>query len=77
VKSFLAESLLLLVIIPFQVWGKTKEKIYGPNTGTDYQDNQLRFSLLCQAALEAPRILNLDNNPYYSGPYGMQDDQHT
>ncbi|KAL6606576.1 hypothetical protein ACP70R_042229 [Stipagrostis hirtigluma subsp. patula] len=53
-----------------KVWGKTGEKIYGPDTGTDYKDNQLRFSLLCQAALEAPRILNLNNNPYFSGPYG-------
>ena len=32
----------------FQVWGKTEEKIYGPDAGTDYKDNQLRFSLLCQ-----------------------------
>ncbi|XP_062233680.1 granule-bound starch synthase 1, chloroplastic/amyloplastic-like [Phragmites australis] len=53
-----------------RVWGKTGEKIYGPTTGTDYKDNQLRFSLLCQAALEAPRILSLNNNPYFSGPYG-------
>ena len=65
-KSFILNLLFLL-----QVWGKTKEKIYGPDTGTDYKDNQLRFSLLCQAALEAPRILSLNNNPYYSGPYGM------
>ncbi|CAN6215263.1 unnamed protein product [Urochloa humidicola] len=53
-----------------RVWGKTGEKIYGPDAGVDYKDNQLRFSLLCQAALEAPRILNLNNNPYFSGPYG-------
>nr|AED99565.1 GBSS1 [Zea mays subsp. mays]AED99577.1 GBSS1 [Zea mays subsp. mays] len=53
-----------------RVWGKTEEKIYGPVAGTDYRDNQLRFSLLCQAALEAPRILSLNNNPYFSGPYG-------
>nr|AKQ98499.1 Waxy protein [Triticum aestivum subsp. sphaerococcum] len=53
-----------------KVRGKTKEKIYGPDAGTDYEDNQLRFSLLCQAALEAPRILDLNNNPYFSGPYG-------
>nr|ABU98330.1 granule-bound starch synthase I [Austrostipa aristiglumis] len=53
-----------------KVWGKTGEKIYGPDTGTDYKDNQLRFSLLCQTALEAPRILNLNNNPYFSGTYG-------
>ncbi|XP_072968175.1 granule-bound starch synthase 1, chloroplastic/amyloplastic-like [Typha angustifolia] len=53
-----------------KVWGKTGGKIYGPNTGTDYQDNQLRFSFLCQAALEAPRILNLNNSDSFSGPYG-------
>ncbi|XP_078162198.1 granule-bound starch synthase 1, chloroplastic/amyloplastic-like [Carex rostrata] len=52
-----------------KVRGKTGGKIYGPVTGTDYQDNQLRFSLLCLAALEAPRILNLSNQ-HYSGPYG-------
>lgn len=52
-----------------KVWGKTGGKIYGPTTGKDYQDNQLRFSLLCLAALEAPRILNL-SNPHFSGPYG-------
>lgn len=33
-----------------KVWGKTKSKIYGPDAGTDYQDNQLRFSLLCQVS---------------------------
>ncbi|KAG6688145.1 hypothetical protein I3842_11G109500 [Carya illinoinensis] len=53
-----------------KVWGKTGSKIYGPRTGMDYQDNQLRFSLLCQAALEAPRVLNLNNSEYFSGPYG-------
>jgi hypothetical protein len=30
-----------------QVWGKTGAKLYGPTTGTDYRDNQLRFCLLC------------------------------
>nr|O82627.1 RecName: Full=Granule-bound starch synthase 1, chloroplastic/amyloplastic; AltName: Full=Granule-bound starch synthase I; Short=GBSS-I; Flags: Precursor [Antirrhinum majus]CAA06958.1 granule-bound starch synthase [Antirrhinum majus] len=65
-----------------KVWGKTKSKIYGPNAGTDYQDNQLRFSLLCQAALEAPRVLNLTSSKYFSGPYGedvvfVANDWHT
>ncbi|KAK4848695.1 hypothetical protein QYF36_016199 [Acer negundo] len=65
-----------------KVWGKTKSKIYGPVTGDDYQDNQLRFSLLCQAALVAPRILNLNSNKYFSGPYGEEvvfiaNDWHT
>ncbi|XP_031496069.1 granule-bound starch synthase 1, chloroplastic/amyloplastic-like [Nymphaea colorata] len=64
-----------------KVWGKTSGKIYGPKTGEDYKDNQLRFSLLCLAALEAPRILNLTNK-YFSGPYGedvvfVANDWHT
>ncbi|XP_031259099.1 granule-bound starch synthase 1, chloroplastic/amyloplastic-like [Pistacia vera] len=53
-----------------KVWGKTGAKIYGPRAGQDYKDNQLRFSLLCQAALEAPRVLNLNNSEHFSGPYG-------
>ncbi|KAK9280287.1 hypothetical protein L1049_013975 [Liquidambar formosana] len=65
-----------------KVWGKTGSKIYGPIAGEDYQDNQLRFSLLCQAALEAPRVLNLNSNKYFSGPYGedivfIANDWHT
>nr|XP_015866198.2 granule-bound starch synthase 1, chloroplastic/amyloplastic-like [Ziziphus jujuba var. spinosa]XP_024924147.2 granule-bound starch synthase 1, chloroplastic/amyloplastic-like [Ziziphus jujuba var. spinosa] len=65
-----------------KVWGKTGSKIYGPVAGIDYKDNQLRFSLLCQAALEAPRVLNLNNSKYYSGPYGedvvfIANDWHT
>ncbi|CAD5190917.1 unnamed protein product [Musa acuminata subsp. malaccensis] len=44
-----------------KVWGKTGGKIYGPLAGTDYEDNQIRFSLLCQAALQAPRVLHLNN----------------
>ncbi|KAH0983573.1 hypothetical protein GBA52_010750 [Prunus armeniaca] len=54
------------------VWGKTASKIYGPIAGEDFKDNQLRFSLLCQAALEAPRVLNLNSSKYFSGPYGRQ-----
>ncbi|XP_061996061.1 granule-bound starch synthase 1, chloroplastic/amyloplastic-like [Rosa rugosa] len=65
-----------------KVWGKTASKIYGPSAGEDYTDNQLRFSLLCQAALEAPRVLNLTSNQYFSGPYGedvvfIANDWHT
>ncbi|CAN1299561.1 Granule-bound starch synthase 1, chloroplastic/amyloplastic, partial [Linum perenne] len=65
-----------------KVWGKTGSKVYGPTTGIDYKDNQLRFSLLCQAALEAPRVLNLNSNKYFSGPYGedvlfIANDWHT
>lgn len=65
-----------------KVWGKTGSKIYGPRTGLDYEDNQLRFSLLCQAALEAPRVLNLKSSEHFSGPYGedvifIANDWHT
>ncbi|XP_038906878.1 granule-bound starch synthase 1, chloroplastic/amyloplastic [Benincasa hispida] len=65
-----------------KVWGKTKSKLYGPNAGVDYDDNQLRFSLLCQAALLAPLVLNLDSSKYFSGPYGedvvfVANDWHT
>ncbi|CAH2035040.1 unnamed protein product [Thlaspi arvense] len=65
-----------------KVLGKTGSKIYGPITGVDYTDNQLRFSLLCQAALEAPRVLNLNSSKYFSGPYGedvvfVANDWHT
>ncbi|KAI3878315.1 hypothetical protein MKX03_021775 [Papaver bracteatum] len=65
-----------------KVWGKTGSKIYGPYTGSDYQDNQLRFCLLSLAALEAPRVLNLNSNKYFSGKYGEEvvfiaNDWHT
>lgn len=65
-----------------KVWGKTGAKLYGPTTGDDYRDNQLRFCLLCLAALEAPRVLNLNNSEYFSGPYGenvvfVANDWHT
>ncbi|XP_010267660.1 PREDICTED: granule-bound starch synthase 1, chloroplastic/amyloplastic-like [Nelumbo nucifera] len=57
-----------------KVWGKTGSKIYGPRAGEDYKDNQIRFSLLCQAALEAPRVLNLNSSSnHFSGPYGDED----
>ncbi|XP_012078417.1 granule-bound starch synthase 1, chloroplastic/amyloplastic isoform X2 [Jatropha curcas] len=44
-----------------KVWGKTGSKLYGPQAGTDYENNQLRFSLFCQAAIEAPRLLSLNS----------------
>lgn len=53
-----------------KVWGKTNSKLYGPMAGKDYQDNQLRFSLFAQAAIEAARILDLNCSESASGPYG-------
>ncbi|KAB1220008.1 Granule-bound starch synthase 1, chloroplastic/amyloplastic [Morella rubra] len=65
-----------------KVWGKTGSKLYGPIAGEDFQDNQRRFSILCQAALEAPRVLSLNSSKYFSGPYGedvvfIANDWHT
>ncbi|CAM8985599.1 unnamed protein product [Rhodiola kirilowii] len=65
-----------------KVWGKTASKVYGPSTGHDYEDNQFRFSILCQAALEAPRVLSLNSSKNFSGPYGedvlfIANDWHT
>ncbi|KAI3815688.1 hypothetical protein L1987_15367 [Smallanthus sonchifolius] len=65
-----------------KVWGKNAPTIYGPVAGTDYLDNQIRFSLLCRASLEAPRVLNLNSSEYFSGPYGedvvfIANDWHT
>ena len=53
-----------------KVWGKTGSKIYGKKPGVDYADNELRFSVFCQAALQAPLLLNLENNPAFGGAYG-------
>ncbi|KAE8727702.1 hypothetical protein F3Y22_tig00005406pilonHSYRG00280 [Hibiscus syriacus] len=70
------------VLLATRYGAKLDKKIYGPNAGVDYKDNQWRFSLLCQAALEAHRVLNLNNNKYFSGPYGedvifIANDWHT
>jgi granule-bound starch synthase len=65
-----------------KVWGKTGSKIYGPTSGEDYDDNQFRFMLLAKAAIEATRVLSLDSNEFFSGPYGenvvfVANDWHT
>lgn len=40
-----------------KVWGKTASKLYGKKAGADYADNQKRFRLFCEAAIEAARAL--------------------
>ncbi|KAG0564949.1 hypothetical protein KC19_8G152000 [Ceratodon purpureus] len=65
-----------------KVWGKTGSKIYGPSSGEDYDDNQFRFMLLAKAAIEATKVLNLESNEFFSGPYGenvvfVANDWHT
>lgn len=39
-----------------QVWGQTGSKLYGSKSGADYIDNQRRFKLFCQAALQAIKV---------------------
>lgn len=45
-----------------KVWGKTKSKVYGPKAGTDYKDNQLRFSLLCLVSFFCESIANIPSS---------------
>ncbi|GMH43688.1 hypothetical protein BSKO_11610 [Bryopsis sp. KO-2023] len=40
-----------------KVWGKTGSKLYGKKSGADFRDNQKRFRLFCEAAIEATRVL--------------------
>eukprot|EP00210_Caulerpa_lentillifera_P002450 g2348.t1 len=40
-----------------KVWGKTGSKLYGEKSGSDYKDNQRRFRMFCEAAIEATRKL--------------------
>eukprot|EP01026_Neomeris_dumetosa_P011892 TRINITY_DN1420_c0_g1_i1.p1 TRINITY_DN1420_c0_g1~~TRINITY_DN1420_c0_g1_i1.p1 ORF type:complete len:615 (-),score=145.10 TRINITY_DN1420_c0_g1_i1:281-2125(-) len=40
-----------------KVVGKTGSKLYGSRSGADYSDNQERFRLFCEAAIEAARCL--------------------
>jgi hypothetical protein len=42
---------------PAQVWGQTGAKLYGSKSGADYIDNQKRFKLFCEAAIESLRVL--------------------
>ena len=47
-----------------RVWGMTKQKLYGPKWGKDWEDNQLRFAMLCRAAMAATDQLPLGGAPY-------------
>ena len=47
-----------------RVWGLTKQKLYGPKWGKDWEDNQLRFGMFCRAAIAATDKLPLGGVPY-------------
>lgn len=59
-----------------KVWGMSKQKLYGPAWGKDYEDNQLRFAMFCQAALVATKKLNLGGTPYGEEVVFVANDWH-
>jgi granule-bound starch synthase len=59
-----------------KVWGQTKQKLYGPKWGKDYEDNQLRFSMFCKAAMAATEQLSLGGYPYGQDVVFVANDWH-
>merc|ERR1719262_375170 len=59
------------------VWGKTGSKLYGPQFGEDYVDNQARFAYFCKAALVAIRQLPLAGYPYGDDVVVIANDWHS
>ena len=59
-----------------KVWGLSKQKIYGPKWGKDYEDNQLRFAMFCDAALTATKHLSLGGTPYGEDVVFVANDWH-
>merc|ERR1719324_1549569 len=59
------------------VWGKTGSKLYGPQFGEDYVDNQARFAYFCKAALVAIRQLPLAGYAYGDDVVVIANDWHS
>lgn len=59
-----------------KVWGATKQKLYGPKWGKDYEDNQLRFAMFCKAAMIATEKLSLGGFPYGQDVTFVANDWH-
>lgn len=60
-----------------KVWGLTKEKLYGPKWGIDYDDNQARFSMFAQAVLGAVKLIPLGGFPYGEDVIILCNDWHS
>jgi len=58
------------------VWGKTGSKLYGPQFGEDYIDNQARFAYFCKAALVAIKELPLAGYAYGDDVVVIANDWH-
>jgi len=59
-----------------KVWGLSKQKLYGPKWGKDYEDNQLRFAMFCKAAMVATEKLSLGGYPYGQDVVFVANDWH-
>jgi len=59
-----------------KVWGLSKQKLYGPKWGKDYEDNQLRFAMFCKAAMIATEKLSLGGFPYGHDVTFVANDWH-
>jgi len=59
-----------------KVWGLSKQKLYGPKWGKDYEDNQLRFAMFTKAALVATKSLNLGGSAYGEDVVFVANDWH-
>jgi len=59
------------------VWGKTGSKLYGPQFGEDYIDNQARFAYFAKAALVAIQQLPLAGNTYGDDVVVIANDWHS
>merc|ERR1719224_357949 len=58
------------------VWGNSGSKLYGPQFGEDYIDNQARFAYFCKAALVAIQQLPLAGYPYGEDVVVIANDWH-
>jgi granule-bound starch synthase len=60
-----------------RVWGLAGTKIYGPEWGKDFADNQARFAFFCKAALIAIKELPLGGFPYGEDCVLLVNDWHS
>ena len=60
-----------------RVYGQTGSKLYGPEWGKDFADNQARFAYFCKAALKAVQELPLGGIAYGSDCMVVCNDWHS
>lgn len=60
-----------------RTWGKTGAKLYGPEWGKDFADNQSRYAYFCKAALLAISDLRLGGVAYGDNCMVVCNDWHT